>query len=85
MSMEFTRYEDGRCCLTDEDGDMLWSSDNDDDFQEEFGETIDSEDVDGVLEYLEDAGYLTDGDTVDVVDEDDEETESVEDEPTWRH
>lgn len=71
MSKELTRYVDGRVILTD-NGNSVWTSDNDDDFQAEFGETIDPEDVDEVIQYLLDNEYLDEGEGIDVVDEDDE-------------
>lgn len=74
---ELTRYTDGRAVL-DDDGDVLWSSDNDDAFQSEFGETIDPEDLDDVVQYLLDAEYLEENESLDIVDEDDEDTQTVE-------
>lgn len=74
---EFTLYKDGRCCLTD-DGNVKWSSDNDDTFQEEFGDTIDPEDIDDVLQYLLDSEYLEDNESLDVVDEGADDTATVE-------
>jgi hypothetical protein len=87
MSVEFVRYADGSCCLTDEAGEMLWSSDNDDDFQEEFGESIDGEEIDDVLAYLDEAGYMDEDESIDVVDEGDEGMESAEKEEAeeWLH
>lgn len=76
MSVEFTRYRDGTCALRDGD-ELLWSSDNDDDFLEEFDAHIDSDDIEDVIEYLEDSGYL-DSEEVDVVDEDEPGTRTVE-------
>lgn len=73
---EFTLRPDGSCVLSD-DGDVIWSSDNDDDFQAEFGECIDPEDIDEVLEYLTDIGALYRNDPIDIIDEtpdDDDET-----------
>lgn len=94
MSLEFTRYKDGTCALADGD-ELLWSSDGDDEFIEEFDAEIDSEDISDVLDWLEDAGYMDDSDAVDIVDESDEDTASVDDEPyhddedegegAWRH
>lgn len=69
MSIEFVRFIDGRCALTDDDGNTLWSSDNDEEFLEEFDAAIDPDEIDDVLDYLEDAGYLDDADAVDIVDE----------------
>lgn len=88
MNKELTLYEDGRAVLTDDGGELAWSSDNDDAFQQEFGETIDPDDVEAVLDFLDDEGYLDEGETVDVVDlsseadidgdeEDDEDAEAL--------
>lgn len=68
MSKELTLYEDGRVVLTSDGGELVWSSDNDDAFQKEFGETIDPDEVEAVLDFLDDEGYLEEGETVDVVD-----------------
>ena len=76
MSLEFIRYEDGTCALLDDD-ELLWSSDNDDEFLEEFDATIDSADIDEVLEYLEDAEYIEPDDSVDIVDEADNGTKKI--------
>lgn len=77
MSLTFTRYKDGSCAL-DDGGELLWSSDSDDDFLEEFDARIDGEEIEDVIEYLTDAGYLEDGDEVDIVDEDEPGTRTVE-------
>jgi hypothetical protein len=71
MSLEFIRYADGRCALL-EDGELQWSADNDDEFLEEFDALIEPEEVDEVLEYLEEAGYIEPDESVDVTDEGDE-------------
>ncbi len=84
--IEFVLHKDGSCILT-QGGNVIWSSDNDDEYQEDFGERIESEDIDDVLEYLEDAGELEDGDSVDIVDENDDGTETVSDgrDERWLH
>jgi hypothetical protein len=69
MSRVFVRYEDGSCALTDEDGDLEWSSDSDDEFLEEFDATVSSDEIEEVLGYLVEAGYLEDGEDVGIEDE----------------
>lgn len=76
MSLEFTRYKDGTCALSDGD-ELLWSSDADDDYMEEFDAQIDSEDIDDVLSWLQDEGYIAPDESVDIVDESDAGTMSV--------
>ncbi len=98
MSVEFTRYRDGTCAITDGQ-ELLWSSDGDDEFLEEFDATIDSEDIDDVLDWLQDNGYVSPDGSADIVEEDDTDTMSVqedddyedneddedEQEEEWRH
>jgi hypothetical protein len=64
---ELVHYPDGSLTLTDEDGEVEWSSDDDDAFLEEFDAFIDTDDMDAVIEYLEDEGYLEDGEQIDIV------------------
>jgi hypothetical protein len=64
---ELVCYWDGSVALTDEAGELLWSSDDDDDFLEEFDASVETDDIEDVLEYLEDEGYLDHGEPVDVV------------------
>lgn len=74
--MEFVRYEDGSCALL-EDDELVWSSDSDDEFLEEFDAVIDPEEIDEVIEYLEDEGYLDEGETLDITDEADTGTKKI--------
>jgi hypothetical protein len=78
--MKFVRYQDGSCALLDEHGVVQWSSDNDDEFLREFDAHIDSADIDDVIDYLMDAGYLDDEGEIDIEDEDDDGTATIEDE-----
>ena len=55
-SVELIRYSDGRVALT-HDGDVIWAGDGDDDFLSEFGEIVDSEELDEVANWLESEGY----------------------------
>jgi hypothetical protein len=77
---EFILSETGSASLT-QGGELMWSSDNDDDFWEEFGEEVlTTEDIDEVLEWLEDEGYLPPRVEVNVIDETDgDEPESDDD------
>jgi hypothetical protein len=72
VSRIFVRYEDGSCALMDAGGDLEWSSDNDDEFLEEFDATISSDEIEDVLGYLADNEYLEDGEEVDIQDEGEE-------------
>lgn len=47
-------------CVLEEDGDTVWTSDSDDDFQEEFGSEFLDADEDGakILNWLEEEGWL---------------------------
>jgi hypothetical protein len=45
-------------CILQMDDEVLWSSDDDEDFQEEFGEVIASDDLNDVGAWLVDEGYL---------------------------
>jgi hypothetical protein len=68
MSLEFIRYEDGTCALMDGD-ELLWSSDNDDEYLGEFDASIDSDDIDDVLAWLEENEYIEPDETIDITDE----------------
>jgi hypothetical protein len=73
---EFTLYRDGRCVLT-ENTNLVWSGDSDDEYQAEFGESVEPGDVDDILDYLLEAGYLEEDESIDIVDEFDENTDTV--------
>jgi hypothetical protein len=73
---EFILYKDGRCVLT-ESTRTVWSSDADDEFMEEFGETVEPDDVDDVLDYLVTADYLGEDEAIDITDEFDDDTDTV--------
>lgn len=47
-------------CVLEEDGETVWTSDSDDDFQEEFGNEFLDADSDGarILNWLEEEGWL---------------------------
>lgn len=52
----FTR--DGKAIL-EEDDELVWASDDDDDFAETFdAELLDADDAEEILNYLEEAGFL---------------------------
>lgn len=55
----------------DEQGELVWSSDDDAEFQEEFDHFLTQEDVFDILDYLEEVGELTrhEADQCDVVEE----------------
>jgi hypothetical protein len=78
--------ETGTVELLDSDGEQLWSSEDDQDFRDEFGtEFLDSEDTDDVSEYLIDIGHLEDDEEIEVregdledFDDDDDDGEVIE-------
>lgn len=79
--------ENGAAILTrDDERDILWSSDNDADFKDQFGDDIlDEDDLTDIFEYLVDAGQLKDGEVEDVEvfsEGDEEEEEDYESEGT---
>lgn len=43
----------------DDNGEVVWSSDNDEDFAEEFAGFLNQDDVYDILDYLEQVGELT--------------------------
>jgi hypothetical protein len=69
---ELTVYAAGTAVLTDAAGDLLWSSDADEDFLAEFDAFVTVDDADDVADYLEDAGYIDEGEAVDIVESDDD-------------
>lgn len=57
--MKLLLTEHGTAELLDNDDDQLWSSDNDPDFEEEFGDDfIADDDAEDVLDYLVENEYL---------------------------
>jgi hypothetical protein len=64
----------GSVSLIEIDGDeevTLWSSDDDEDFAEEFdGDFFDATDADEIIEYLEEIGLVEDDSEIDIVEED---------------
>ena len=66
---ELTLRLDGTVALT-QGGEVIWTSDNDDEFLEEFGEEVfTDEDADDIIGYLTDEGYIPPRVDVHVVDE----------------
>jgi len=60
---------DGTAALT-QGGEVMWTSDNDDDFLEEFGEEVfTNQDADDIVGYLTDEGYIPPRVNVHVIDE----------------
>jgi hypothetical protein len=74
---EEVRYEvllrdDGSAHLTCGD-EVMWTSDGDDEFYEEFGvESLDSEDIPDLIDWLTSEGYMPPGVEPDIVDESDD-------------
>jgi hypothetical protein len=80
VKYEFVLYGDSSAALT-LDGEVMWSSDNDEEFLAEFDEVITSDEIDGVIDWLEGEGYIPPGVEVDIVDysgEDDDEDDDDE-------
>lgn len=71
-----TLYRDGRLSL-DDDGEVIWSADDDEQFQGEFGETVTSEQIEEVIDYLVETELLDDGEEFDTVDENDPDTQTL--------
>lgn len=70
----------GQVALED-DGEQVWSSDDDEDFLEEFGDAFhDADDAEEILAYLVDEGILTE-DEADTIDIDVESLNDAADEP----
>lgn len=59
-SWELTIYKDGTAILTDDAGETVWTSQDDDDFAAEFPEVLTFDEADEVGEYLEDNEILPD-------------------------
>lgn len=57
---ELVFYYGGTAILT-KDGEVVWASDADEKFMEEFDDTVTIDDSDEVLDYLEDEQYLPEG------------------------
>lgn len=51
----------GTAELVDVDENILWASDDDDDFKEEFEDFLTEEDFDNVLDFLREAEIITEG------------------------
>lgn len=67
MAYELTIYAGGSAILTDHGGNPVWTSDSDEEFLRDFDPPLGEEDADDILDYLEEAGYVEDGDDVAVV------------------
>lgn len=65
---ELTLTEAGQCMLTLDD-ELMWSSDGDDDFVEEFGEVVESGEIEDVAAWLVDEGYIPPRVEIDFADE----------------
>jgi len=65
---ELLLTDTGQCLLT-LDGETMWSSDGDDDFTEEFGQLIESNELNDVAAWLVSEGYIPPRVEIDVVDE----------------
>lgn len=57
---ELTFFADGHVELTNDADELVWSSDDDDEFINEFGREFfsDEEDSDDILDYLEECGHV---------------------------
>lgn len=68
---ELTIYADGVAILTDPRGNTHWTSDDDDEFAEEFPDVLSFEDGDEILDYLTGCGIVPEDVEVDIVETDD--------------
>ena len=89
FAYELLLRDTGTAILTN-GGEVMWSSDDDEEFSEWFDEDIiESADLPEVIEWLQDEGYLPDGLTPDIVDEstpvvaDEDFDDSDDDEDEW--
>ena len=76
MEYELVIDDAGSCTLTC-GGDVIWVSDADDDFAEEFPDRIefdDEEQTESVVEWLNEEGYIPPGVAVEIVSDDSAET-----------
>jgi hypothetical protein len=62
-----TINSEGQASLQDDEGNSLWSSDQDEEFLEEFGDCLDDDDIDGLLIYLDEFGELPKDEDVQVI------------------
>lgn len=69
---ELCIYDTGTAVLTDERGEVVWSSDDDDEFAQEFEDVLTFEDGDAIAEWLEEHGHLPDDVDLDIVESDDD-------------
>lgn len=92
MDIDHAEYElvfdpEGSVTLLDSEHELVWASDSDDDFADDFeGDLFTGDDAEEILEYLEEHGILPEGSEVDIVefdpdDDDDEEEEAEEEQP----
>lgn len=70
MKYELVIYAGGTAILADHKGNTVWTSDDDEDFMEEF-DAVTFDDADAIAEYLEDSGYLPEDCPLDIVESDD--------------
>lgn len=77
IEYELVIYPAGSAVLTC-GGDVTWSSDDDDDFAEAFPDTLiefeDQAQIDSVIDYLVEQGYVPPNTDVEVVEDDSDET-----------
>lgn len=72
MKWQLCFYYGGTAVLTNHMGEVVWSSPDDEDFEEEFGDLADPEDADEILAYLEETGNMPEGEDTEVIESDGE-------------
>lgn len=70
MKWQLCFYYGGTAVLTNDLGEIVWSSPDDEQFEEEFGDLADIEDADDILDYLEEAGHLPESEDPEVMESD---------------
>lgn len=89
---ELCIYTAGSAVLTDETGETVWASDDDDDFATEFDEALSFDDGDDIAEWLDDNNYLPEGVALEIVesagdgfDDDSDEDDDSDDDEDFEH
>lgn len=68
---ELCIYDTGTAVLTDDRGEVVWSSDDDDEFAAEFEDVLTWEDGDEIAAWLEASGHLPEEVELEIVESDD--------------
>lgn len=66
----------GGCTLTDHEDEVIWTSDADEEFKEEFDDVVTPDNADDIIAWLCEEGYIPSGAEVSVIDELNDDTGS---------